>query len=80
MLALGHQSGRSEILFHKIHPAKLATDIGTAVISVYSFWQHDLVVGLLIHLIPSPIGSFVVIRFANLEHYKNSQLGAYLIR
>jgi hypothetical protein len=80
MLALGHQSGRSEILFHQIHPAKLATDIGTAVISVYFFWQHDLVVGLLIHLIPSPIGSFVVIRFANLEHYKNSQLGAYLIR
>jgi hypothetical protein len=71
---------KEKILFHQVHPAKLATDIGAAVISLYFFWQHDLVVGLLIHLIPPPIGSFVVIRFANLEHYKNSQLGAYLVR
>jgi hypothetical protein len=69
-----------KILFHQVHPGKLATDIGAAIVSLYFFWQHDLVVGLLIHLVPPPIGSFAVIRFANLEHYKNSQLGAYLLR
>jgi hypothetical protein len=57
-----------------------AADIGAALVSLYFFWQHDLVVGLLIHLIPPPIGSFAVVRFANLEGYKNSQLGAYLLR
>ena len=71
---------KEKILFHQVHPAKLATDILAAVISLYFFWQHNLVVGLLIHLIPPPIGSFAVIRFANLEGYKNSQLGAYLLR
>jgi hypothetical protein len=63
-----------------VRPAKLATDIVAAVVSLFFFWQHDLVVGLVTHLIPPPIGSFAVIRFANLESYKNSQLGAYLLR
>jgi hypothetical protein len=71
---------KEKILYHQVHPVKLAADISAAVISLYFFWQHDLVVGLLIHLIPPPIGSFAVIRFANLEGYKNSQLGAYLLR
>ena len=71
---------KEKILFHQVHPVKLAADIGAAVVSLYFFWQHDLVVGLLIHLIPPPIGSFAVIRFANLDGYKNSQLGAYLLR
>jgi hypothetical protein len=63
-----------------VRPAKLATDIVAAVVSLFFFWQHDLVVGLVTHLIPPPIGSFAVIHFANLEGYKNSQLGAYLLR
>jgi hypothetical protein len=32
-------------LFHQVHPIKLATDIGAAVISLYFFWKHELVVG-----------------------------------
>jgi hypothetical protein len=71
---------KEKILYHQVHPAKLAADIGAAVVSLYFFWQHDLVVGLLIHLVPPPIGSFAVIRFANLEGYKSSQLGLYLLR
>jgi hypothetical protein len=71
---------KEKILYHQVHPVKLAADIGAAVVSLYFFWQHDLIIGLLTHLIPPPIGSFAVIRFANLEGYKNSQLGAYLLR
>jgi hypothetical protein len=33
---------RSKILFHQVHPAKLATDASIAVISLYFFWQHQL--------------------------------------
>ena len=71
---------KEKILFHQVHPAKLATDIAAAFISLYFFWQHDIVVSLLTHLVPPPIASFAVIHFANLESYKNSHLGAYLVR
>jgi hypothetical protein len=69
-----------KILFHQVHPLKLATDIGAAIASFYFLWQHQLVIGLLAHFIPPPIGSAAVIGFAELEPYKHSSLGAYLAR
>jgi hypothetical protein len=72
---------RKEIfLLHQVHPIKLATDISAAVISLYYFWKRELVVGLLTHIVPPPLGSAIVIRFADLERYENSRLGAYLFR
>ena len=71
---------KEKLLFHQVHPAKLATDIGAAIVSLYLLWQHQLVLGLLTHFIPPPIGSAAVIRFAELDSYKNSRLGAYLVR
>ena len=71
---------KEKLLFHQIHPAKLATDIGAAIVSLYLLWQHQLVIGLLTHSIPPPIGSAAVIRFADLDSYKNTRLGAYLLR
>jgi hypothetical protein len=47
---------------------------------IYLLWQHQLVIGLLTHFIPPPIGSAAVIRFADLDSYKNTRLGAYLLR
>jgi hypothetical protein len=54
---------KEKVLFHQIHPAKLATDVGAVVISLYFLWQHDLVIGLLTHFTPPPIASAAVIRF-----------------
>ena len=71
---------KEKLLFHQVHPAKLATDIGAAIVSLYLLWQHQLVIGLLTHFIPPPIGSAAVIRFADLDSYKNTRLGAYLLR
>ena len=71
---------KEKLLFHQVHPAKLATDIGAAIVSLYLLWQQQLVLGLLTHFIPPPIGSAAVIRFAELDSYKNSRLGAYLVR
>jgi hypothetical protein len=68
------------ILFHQVHPAKLATDIATAVVSLYFLWQHQFVVGLAVHFIPPPIASAAVLYFADLEPYKASGIGAYLAR
>jgi hypothetical protein len=71
---------KEKILFHQVHPAKLATDILAAIVSLYFFWQHDLVVGLVTHFLPPPIASAAVIHFTNLEPYKNCRLGSYLSR
>jgi hypothetical protein len=69
-----------KILVHQVHPAKLATDIAAAAVSLYFLWQHQLLVGLLTHYIPPLIGSAAVIRFADLDPYKDSHLGSYLAR
>ena len=58
---------KEKILFHQVHPTKLATDIIAAIVSLCFFWQHDLLVGLVTHFIPPPIASAAVIHFANLE-------------
>src|SRR5689334_6436527 len=71
---------KEKILFHQVHPAKLATDSIAAIISLYFFWQQELIIGLVTHFTPPPIASGAVIHFANLEPYKNSRLGAYLVR
>jgi hypothetical protein len=71
---------REKILFHQVHPAKLATDAVSAVVSLYFFWQHALIIGLLTHLVPPPVGSAIVMACVDLEPYKRSRLGAYLVR
>ena len=71
---------REKILFHQVHPVKLATDVASACVSLYFLWQHALIVGLLAHFVPPPIGSAIVMACADLEPYKNSRLGAYLVR
>jgi hypothetical protein len=71
---------KEKILFHQVHPAKLATDVLSAIVSLYFLWQHDIFVGIVTHYVPPPIASFVVMRFADLVPYKNSRLGAYLSR
>jgi hypothetical protein len=67
-------------LFHQVHPAKLATDVSAAVVSLYFLWRHELVLGLLIRFVPPPLASAAVMRFARLERYKNASVGAYLLR
>jgi hypothetical protein len=67
-------------LYHQIHPAKLITDWTTAFVAAYLLWQHALVAGLLIGVIPSVIASALVIRFADLERLKASGFGRYVGR
>jgi hypothetical protein len=71
---------REKALYHQIHPAKLATDIGATPISLYLFWQHSLIAALLVTFMPSIIASFIIIQTANLDRYKNSAFGRYLAR
>jgi len=71
---------REKILFHQVHPAKLATDVLAAAASLYLLWRHHLWLGLVCHFAPPPLASALVIRLADLGRYRRSRLGAYLIR
>jgi hypothetical protein len=71
---------QEKALYHQIHPAKLATDIGATPISLYLFWQHSLIAALLVTFVPSIIASLVIIQTVKLDRYKNSAFGRYLAR
>jgi len=65
-------------LFHQIHPLKLAVDICSGFGAIYPLWNHNLAVALLLMLIPPPLASFAVMRYANLKPYEESALGRYI--
>jgi len=67
-------------LYSQIHPAKLATDISMSILTLYLFWVHDLVPAVILHIGPSILVSYLIIRFANLERYMRSGLGQYLAK
>jgi hypothetical protein len=71
---------KEKIFYHQIHLLKLAADIGCEPVSVYFLWGHNLVLGLTTHFIPPILSSLLLIRFADLEPYKNSKASAYLQR
>ncbi len=67
-------------LYHQIHPLKLFTDWSTGLIALYLFWGHRLVAGLALALIPSIAVSLAIVRFADLEKYRQSPFGRYVGR
>ena len=69
---------REKRLYHQIHPLKLATDISAEIVSLYLFWKHKLLAGMLVLLVPPVIVSTLIMRLANLETYKQSALGRYI--
>jgi len=69
-----------KILYHQIHPAKLAADIGAEIVSLWLLWNGWLVWGLISHIAPAVIASAVLIRYGDFEAIKNSPRGRYLER
>ncbi|HEY6541195.1 MAG TPA: hypothetical protein VIZ18_09665 [Ktedonobacteraceae bacterium] len=69
---------REKRLYHQIHPLKLATDISAEIVSLYLFWKHRLLAGMLVLLVPPVIASTLIMRLANLETYRQSALGRYI--
>jgi hypothetical protein len=71
---------KERALYHQIHPLKLATDILTALVSLYLLWQQMFAVGLLVHFVPPVIASTLLIRYANLDKQAQSPFGRYVAR
>ena len=69
-----------KVLYHQIHPLKLGTDMIAALVSLYFFWQHKLLIGLLLHLGPPIVVSLFVVCLVDLEPQRQSAFGQYLKR
>ncbi len=69
---------REKQLYHQIHPAKLFTDWSAGFIALYFLWQHNLVVALIIMFVPSFAVSLLMVRYLDLEKYKQSSFGRYV--
>jgi hypothetical protein len=69
-----------KILYHQIHPLKLAADIACEPVSLYWFWQRKLLLGMAAHFVPPVAASLALIRYAKLEVYKDSAAGAFMRR
>jgi hypothetical protein len=67
-------------IVHQIHPSKLATDWLSAFLGAWFLWQHHLAIGLAVGILPAPIATALVIRFVDLESYRNSAFGRYALR
>ncbi len=71
---------QEKALYHQVHPIKLATDTIAQIVSLFFFWQHNLILGLAIMLIPPMIASLILMNSVDLTRIKDSAVGAYLRR
>jgi hypothetical protein len=67
-----------KVLYHQIHPAKLAADVSAAIISTYLIWLHKFGLAMLSAFVPAILASALVIRFTDLERLKQSPFGHYI--
>lgn len=71
---------REKILYHQIHPLKLATDSTAGFAALYLLWRRRLLPALAVALLPAIVVSWALIRWADLEPYRRSRLGRYVDR
>jgi hypothetical protein len=71
---------KEKYLYHQIHPAKLFTDGCAGFIALCPLWRHDLALALVIMLVPPPVASWLVMRYAQLEPHRDSAFGRYVAR
>jgi hypothetical protein len=73
-------SPREKLLYHQIHPLKLAVDFSTSFVSTWLFWRHELVLGLLVAWVPSVLATVAMLRWMDFTRERDSQLGSYIAR
>jgi len=68
------------VLYHQIHPLKLITDVSTTGAAALLLWEHRPGMAFVVGFAPSVIVSAVLIRWADLEPYRDSAFGRYVGR
>jgi hypothetical protein len=70
-------TAQEKSLYHQIRPLKLLTDISAEVVSLYLFWKRKLMAGLVVLLVPPIIASTPIVKWGDLEAYRQSAFGRY---
>jgi hypothetical protein len=75
-------TAREKVLYHQIHPLKLATDISVGYLSYLLLWRQRIGLGraVLLQFLPALLVSGILIRWADLEPQRRSALGHYVAR
>jgi hypothetical protein len=68
------------VLYHQIHPAKLATDLVATAVAVWFWHEHRVLPALAFTVVPPIVASYVVLRTADLEKLRASAFGKYVKR
>ena len=68
----------ARMLYHQIHPLKLAVDWITAFASLWFFWRHEWLTGLIILFVPSIVITAILVAYADLEKLRMSAFGRYI--
>jgi len=69
---------QERILYHQVHPLKLITDWGMAILAAWLLWQHRLVLGFATGFIPSAVVTILLTQLADLDRLKRSASGRYV--
>jgi hypothetical protein len=64
-----------KVLYHQIHPAKLAADVSASFVSTYLMWRRKFALAMLGAFVPAIVASVLVIAYADLERRKHSPFG-----
>jgi hypothetical protein len=72
--------GRERVLYHQIHPLKLLTDVATAIAATALFWNQHAASAFAVGFVPPIVVTAILLRWANLEPYRNSAFGRYVGR
>ena len=67
-----------KVLYHQIHPAKLAADVSGSIVSTYLMWRRRFAWAMLAAFLPAVVASVLVARYADLERRKHSRFGRYM--
>lgn len=71
---------REKLLFHQIHPAKLAADIASSIASSWLLWYHAWAAAAVVAFLPAVVASAIVLRQADLDALGRSAFGRYVAR
>ena len=69
---------REKVLYHQIHPAKLAVDLTSGLLSTWLLWRHEFWPAMAVAWIPPVIVSAIMLRTLDFSPQRNSSFGRYV--
>jgi hypothetical protein len=69
---------REKVLYHQIHPLKLAVDVTSSVVSGWLCWRHQFLPAVAVGFLPSIVASAFMVAAMDFTRQRDSRLGRYV--